>query len=272
MKYKQNLHIHTTYVDGKDSPEEMVVEAIQKGFDSIGFSEHTYLQYSSFPNQLTTDKMELYKKEIKQLKHKYQDKIDIFCGLEYDFYSEINTDDFDYLIGSVHYLDCNGNIVTFDRGLLETLDYVNANFGGDGLKFAEKYFETVVRLPEKNGFDIIGHFDLIAKNNESGKFIDTASKKYLNYGFEAIHALKGRIPFFEVNTGAISRGYMTRPYPQMEFLKEFNRCGFGVVITSDCHDKNFVDCYYDDAIKIVSEAGFKSKWVLTDSGFKEFDL
>ena len=142
MNYKQNLHVHTTYVDGKDSLEEMVIEAIHKGFGSIGFSEHTYLQYLSFPNQLTNDKIELYKKEIKQLKNKYKDKIDIFCGLEYDFYSEINTDDFDYLIGSVHYLDCNGNIVTFDRGLPETLDYVNINFDGDGLKFAEKYFET----------------------------------------------------------------------------------------------------------------------------------
>ena len=258
MKYKQNLHIHTTYADGKDRPEEMVVEAIRKGFDSIGFSEHTYLQNSSFPNQLTTDKMELYKKEIKQLKHQYQDKIDIFCGLEYDFYSEINTDDFDYLIGSVHYLDCNGNIVTFDRGLLETLDYVNANFGGDGLKFAEKYFETVARLPEKNGFDIIGHFDLITKNNEIGKFIDTSSKKYLNYGFEAIHTLNGKIPFFEVNTGAISRGYRTSPYPQMEFLKEFNRCGFGVVITSDCHDKNFLDCNFEETKSMLKSIGFKT--------------
>ena len=196
------------------SETEYWVEAIQKGFDSIGFSEHTYLQYSSFPNQLTTDKMELYKKEIKQLKHKYQDKIDIFCGLEYDFYSEINTDYFDYVIGSVHYLDCNGNIVTFDRSLKETFDYVNVNFGGDGLKFAKKYFETVARLPEKNGFDIIGHFDLITKNNEIGKFIDTSSKKYLNYGFEAIHTLNGKIPFFEVNTGAISRGYRTSPFPK----------------------------------------------------------
>ena len=272
LNYKQNLHIHTTYVDGKNSPKEMVVEAIHKGFNSIGFSEHTYLQYSSFPNQLTTDKMELYKKEIKELKHKYQDKIDIFCGLEYDFYSEINADDFDYLIGSVHYLKCNETIVTFDRGLEETLDYVNVNFGGDGLKFAETYFETVARLPEKKRFDIIGHFDIITKNNESGRFIDVSSKKYLDLGFEAIHALKGKIPFFEVNTGAISRGYKTLPYPQKEFLREFKNCGFGVLITSDCHNKDFIDCYYDEAKELICEAGFNSKWVLTDNGFKEVSL
>ena len=38
LKHKQNLHIHTTYADGKDKPEEIVVEAINRGFDSIGFS------------------------------------------------------------------------------------------------------------------------------------------------------------------------------------------------------------------------------------------
>lgn len=34
LDYKQNLHIHTTYADGKDSTEEIVAEAIRKGFHS----------------------------------------------------------------------------------------------------------------------------------------------------------------------------------------------------------------------------------------------
>lgn len=115
MNAKQNLRIHTTYADGKDRPEELIFEALARGFDSIGFSEHTYLPYSSYPNQLTVDKMARYRQEIADLKVKYQGKINIFCGLEYDFYSEVDTEGFDYLIGSVHYLDCSGEIVTFDH-------------------------------------------------------------------------------------------------------------------------------------------------------------
>jgi len=272
LNNKQNLHTHTTFVDGKDTPEEIVVEAIHREFHSIGFSEHTYLKYSSFPNQLTTEKIEIYKKEVAELKRKYQDKINIFCGLEYDYYSQVNTDDFDYLIGSVHYLDCAGNIVTFDHGLKETVEYIDAHFGGNALNFAKEYFETVARLPEKGNFDIIGHFDLITKNNEKGKFIDVSSKEYLALGMEAIHALKGKIPLFEINTGAISRGYRTSPYPQMEFLKEFNRLGFGAVITSDCHDKAFIDCHFEEAKSLLEAAGFKSKWILTNNGFKEVAL
>ena len=270
--YKQNLHIHTSYADGKDTPEEIVLEAIERGFGSIGFSEHSYMPFSSYPYQMTVEQTADYKEEIAALKEKYKGTIDVFCGMEFEFFSEQSTDGFDYLIGSVHYLDFDGKILGFDRGLEETLSYVKDNFGGDGLAFAKKYFETVETLPERRSFDIIGHFDLLTKNNEKGKFIDTASKSYLDMGFEAIHALKGKIPFFEVNTGAISRGYRSSPYPQLDFLKEFHRLGFGTMITSDCHDKGFIDCHYEEARALLLEAGFKSKYILTENGFAEVEL
>lgn len=272
MNCKQNLHSHTTYADGKDKIEEIVVEAIRRGFDSIGFSEHTYLCYSSFPKQLTLADMDLYKKEIFCLKQKYQGKIDIFCGLEYDCYSDVHAYGFDYLIGSVHYLDVKGDIKTFDKGLEETLRFIEENFNGNSLEFAKKYFETVSLLPKKKDFDIIGHFDLITKNNEKGNFIDVSSKEYLYSGYEAIHALEGKIPLFEVNTGAIARGYMKTPYPQFEFLQEFKKCGFGVVITSDCHNKDFLDCYFEESRNMLISAGFKSRFILTDNGFKEVEI
>lgn len=272
MKNKQNLHTHTTFSDGKDTPDALILEAVERGFDAIGFSEHPCVRCSANPYQYEVEDVEAYKELIHNLKRKYQEKIDIFCGLEYDFYSDVNTDGFDYLIGSVHYLDCNGNIETFDCGLEETLDYIRKNFSGNGLAFAEKYFETAAQLPQKDNFDIVGHFDLITKNNDAGRFIDTSSKEYLYSGYEAINALKGHIPFFEVNTGAIARGYKTAPYPQIEFLKEFRRCGFGAVITSDCHNKNYVDCCFEEAAELLSAAGFQSKWILTENGFKEISL
>ena len=272
MKYKQNLHVHTNYADGKDTPEEIIIAAIQKGFTSIGFSEHSYMPFSSYPYQMTVPQTEDYKKEIAALKDKYKGMIDIFCGMEFESFSEQPTDGFDYLIGSVHYIDINGTPLGFDRGLEETLDYINDNFGGDGLAFAKKYYETVACLPERRSFDIIGHFDLLTKNNEKGGFINTSSKQYLDMGMEAIHALKDKIPFFEVNTGAISRGYRSAPYPQMDFIKEFYNLGFGAVITSDCHNKHFLDCFYDESRELLAAAGFRSQWILTDHGFEEVEL
>ena len=272
MSHLQNLHTHTTYVDGKDTPEELILRAIELGFGSIGFSEHSYLPYSSFPNQLTDEKLQCYRQEILALKQAYTHAIEIFCGLEYDFYSNVDTAGLEYLIGSVHYLQCGDEIKTFDVGLKETHDYIERYFGGDAMAFAKKYYETVARLPERENFDIIGHFDLLTKNNEQGKFLDTSAKEYLHFGFEAIHALKGKIPFFEVNTGAISRGYTSKPYPQIEFLKELHACGFGAVITSDCHNKTFLDCHFEDAKALLARAGFSSRYILTNNGFKEIGL
>lgn len=272
MNHLQNLHIHTTYADGRDSPEEIVLKAIEKGFHSIGFSEHTYMEFSDYPYQMTVADMPKYKNEILSLKEKYKNQIEIFCGLEYELFSDVQADEFDYLIGSVHYLEIDGEKVGFDKGVEEVKNFVNTHFNGDGLKFAQKYFDTMLLLPKKRNFDILGHFDLLIKTNEQNGFIDTSSKEYLNYGYEAIRSLKGKIPFFEVNTGAIARGYKTTPYPQIDFLKEFKNCGFGAVITSDCHDKNFIDCYYNEARDMLIEAGFRTLWILTSNGFKEVKI
>ena len=272
MNNKQNLHTHTTYADGWDTPEEIILAAIEKNFDAIGFSEHTFLAASALTEQMDEEKTEQYKKEIRALKEKYRGTIDIFCGLEYESYSDVSTDGFDYLIGSVHYFDFDGRISGFDKRLEPTLEFINNNFGGDGLKFAKRYFERVAELPSIGNFDILGHFDVLIKNNDAGKFIDTGSKEYLDMGFEAIRALKGKIPFFEVNTGAISRKYKTSPYPQTEFLKEFKDLGFGALITSDCHNKNFLDCYFEESRELLAAAGFKSRWILTDNGFVEVEL
>ena len=230
------------------------------------------MSFSDYPYQMTVADSQRYKSEIRALKEKYRGQIDIFCGLEFEMFSDVPTDGYDYLIGSVHYLDFPEKPLGFDRGLKETREYIADNFGGDATAFAKKYYETVARLPEKGNFDIIGHFDLITKNNESGRFLDTEDEKYLGFGVDAIHALKGKIPLFEVNTGAISRGYRTSPYPQPVFLHEFYECGFGAVITSDCHDKNFLDCFYPESRGLLAAAGFKSRWILTDGGWKEVAL
>ena len=58
----------------------------------------------------------------------------------------------------------------------------------------------------------------------------------------------------------------------MDFLNEFRENGFGAVITSDCHNKNFVDCYFEESQEILREAGFKSRFVLTNNGFEEVEL
>ena len=76
----------------------------------------------------------------------------------------------------------------------------------------------------------------------------------------------------EVNTGAISRGYRTTPYPDKFILKEMKRLGFGVVISSDCHDARMVDCYFAESEQLLKECGFKEQYVLKKEGFVPIEL
>jgi histidinol-phosphatase (PHP family) len=271
MYQKQNLHTHSTFCDGKDTPEEMIQEALKSGFDSLGFSMHSYLSCSNYAI-VTREKVVAYRQEISRLKEKYRGIIDIFLGLEQDVLSEDAAVGYDYTIGSVHYLHTKNGKKGFDVGLEGTLAYIDAHYDGDAMKFAKAYYEMAATIPDHGDFDIIGHFDILTKNNELGKFLDVDSKEYLGYALDAMDALKGRMSVFEVNTGAISRGYRTTPYPQMALLKAFRQKGFGVVITSDCHDKNYLDCYFEESKMLLREAGFRSQLVFTSQGFQEVAL
>ena len=265
IRYKQNLHTHTVFCDGKDTPEELICEAISRGFNSLGFSIHSFLKRKT----IDQEKIEAYKAEILRLKEKYRGSFDVFLGIEYELWTELSPSDFDYTIAAVHYLLTKDGYRNFDTKLEGTLNFVNNYFDGNSMAFAKTYYETLSKIPEYGSFDIVAHFDIITKYNEQHPFIDTDSKEYMSYAFGAIDALAGKIPFFEVNTGAISRGYRTIPYPELNLLKEFKKRGFGAVITSDCHDKNYLDCHFDEARELLISAGFKSKFILTQNGFEE---
>ncbi len=271
MINKQNLHTHTIYCDGADVPEDIVIEAMEKGFESIGFSGHSYMKYSPFFVK-QGNKTEECKKEVLKLKEKYKNRIKIYLGLEVDMYSEPDMVGYDYLIGSVHYLKYGQEYIGFDRTDRDVEYIIDRYFNGDGMKYAIAYYENLAQLPRYGNFDIIGHFDLITKHSDTREFFDASSATYINAAIEAAEELAGKIPLFELNTGAISRGYRKTPYPSTTIIKEMKRLGFGVVITSDCHNKSMLDCNFDEAAELLKDCGFKEKYILTDSGFKSVSL
>ncbi len=277
MNTLQNLHTHTKYCDGKDTVEEVILEACEKGFGAIGFSGHCYCfsEHSSesySPFSMSLEGTNKYRKEIASLKEKYAGRIEVYCGLEVDMYSGIDLSGYDYLIGSVHYLMKDGNLIGMDRSAEEVRKIIETHFSGDGMEYAKTYYAELAKLPEYGDFDIIGHFDLLTKHKEKECFFDTNTKEYQYLAIEAAEKLAGRIPFFEVNTGAIARGYRTTPYPETFLLKELKRLGFGAVISSDCHERAKLDCEFKQAVDLLRSCGFQEKYILTEEGFKAVEL
>ena len=267
MYYKQNLHVHCTYCDGKDTMEEMVEEALRQGFNSIGFSSHSYIPGSK--SSMQPPRIPEYKANISRLKEEYRGRIDLFCGLEVDACSQVEKEGFDYFIGSVHYLQKDGRRFGFDVGTYDRLRSILDEYvDGDGMEFARLYYEKVADLPSCGDFDIIGHLDIVNKLCQKGVVFDEESPRYRAYALDAIHALAGKIPFFEVNTGGVARGYRDSVYPAPFLLKELKALGFQPVISSDCHDKRNLSFYYDHARGLLLAHGFTHQMILTDRGFE----
>ncbi len=269
MNCLQNLHTHTTYCDGKDTPEQMVLAAIKAGFGSIGFSEHAPTRSPMSP---TEEKLAEYRREVRALCEQYKGQIDIFCGLEFDTESQTPLDEYDYVIGSMHYLHKDGARCSVDGSVEQVRNAIDDHYGGCGMEFALDYFKNLCTLPAFGKFDIVGHFDLVSKNCERADFFDVNDPAYIRAGLAAIDAIAGKIPFFEVNTGAISRGYRTTPYPAPIFLRAFRERGFGAVISSDCHDARNLRCGFGDAAALLRACGFTERYILTKGGFEAIPL
>lgn len=266
-KYPQNLHTHGVLCDGKSEYEDTVKSAIELGLQSIGFSGHSHTDFDE-SYCMSKENTVLYKKIINELKGKYSGIIDIFCGIEFDIFSDDNPANYDYVIGDCHYINKGGRYLPVDGSADEVAKFIAEDFGGDGMEFANAYYENMALLPTLPKCDIAGHFDLLMKNNEVLRYIDPASKKYRDTALQSITAVAEKIKIFEINVGSIARGYRSIPYPEDFLLKRIRELDCGVVISTDCHNKDYLDTNMDTGMKLAKEAGFGEVLILTNDGFK----
>ena len=267
----QNIHSHTIYCDGSLTPEEMVAAAIAKGCDSFGFSGHSYASFDA-KHCMSLENTRRYILELGQLKEKYAGKIELFTGIEQDYYSGKIPGEFDFIIGSIHYIKKEGELVCVDAGARSQKLAVETNFGGDYYAMAETYFETVADVAQKTGADIIGHFDLVTKYNFGGNLFDESHPRYVAAALSAMDEILKSRKLFEVNTGAMYRLGKPEPYPAVFLLKELSKRGGEVIITSDSHDADSICYKFDEMQELLKTCGFKYSKRLTKNGFEDVKL
>ena len=111
-------------------------------------------------------------------------------------------------------------------------------FDGAAIDFAalsEAYYETLSMIPEYFKPDIIGHLDLVTKYNEGDRLFDTTSERYQRAARSAVDALVPLGVPFEINTGAIARGYRVTPYPSLPLIEYIKGRGAQLILSSDAH-------------------------------------
>jgi len=278
---KINFHTHSTFCDGKNTAEEMLLAAIEKGFDVLGFSSHCMHPldpefYKPFDDiwHIPAGNIKAYTEEINRLKEKYSDKIKIFLGFEADYFSspvygtaipDKNTYSVfspDYLIGAVHFVNTDKGFYTVDHHaevIKENLIrlYSKANGQIDGKAAVCDYFAAEREMLEKGNFDILAHPDLLRKRNGELKFFSEEESWYKDELKATAKAIAKAGVITEINTGAIARGAMDSTYPSRAFLELLHANGVPICINSDAHTTDGLDCAFDRAAEEARQAGYK---------------
>ncbi|GFI62126.1 histidinol-phosphatase [Clostridiales bacterium] len=266
-----DFHIHSTYCDGKNTLLEIAEAAEKKGLNAIGFSGHAYTPFDksycmSMENTLK------YIEEAKRLKAEYAGRMEVYLGIEMDIFSQSDLADMDYVIGSVHYVLKDGHHLPVDESEKLFLDNINEYYDGDVFRFCEDYYKEITQLASVDEVDIIGHLDLLNKFNEGGRLFDIHNKRYETAINEAIYNLAAREKILEINTGAMARGYRSRPYPDMDILKKWNSLGGEIIFSSDAHSIDGLCYKFDEAEKIAKSCGFSKAVIFSGGELKEFSF
>ncbi|MCQ2478905.1 MAG: histidinol-phosphatase HisJ family protein, partial [Clostridia bacterium] len=198
-----NLHTHTVFSDGENTPREMIEAAIDAGLSKIGISDHSYTPFDE-SYCMKADAADNYRAEINKLKSEYEGRIKVLCGVEQDYYAPKKAEGYDYIIGSVHYFKFGDEYVAVDEDAETLIKAANKYFNGDFYKLAEKYFDTVSDIVNKANADIIGHFDLISKYNDKYNLFDVNDKRYKAAWKSAADKLLKSGAVFEINTGVLT--------------------------------------------------------------------
>lgn len=265
-----DLHTHTTFCDGKSTPEEMAESAAAKGFKTLGFSAHSPISFDD--GCMKAEDEPEYRKCISAMKGKYSDRLCILLGIERDMLSPTDGFKYDFTVGSAHYIPVSGGFVPVDwsAGVMEKA--VKEHFGGDFYKYTDAYFSEVSRVAAVTKCDIIAHFDLVSKFNEGGRYFDEECPRYLAAAKEALRELvKYGVPF-EINTGAVARKNRLTPYPSQTLLKEIRSLGGDIVISGDTHSAADLGRYFTMAVSWAKAAGFTCARFMSPDEFANIPL
>lgn len=157
----KNYHTHTArchHAMGTD--EDYVQIAIQEGYSTLGFSDHACWYYPSgfHPHiRMLETEFDGYQKSILDLKQKYQDQIEILCGMEAEYFPEYMSwlknfckeKQLDYLIFGNHYYQS---------------DETGIYYGNCSMDHVEDYFTSTLEGLQTGMYSCLAHPELILLN------------------------------------------------------------------------------------------------------------
>ncbi|MDD2430198.1 MAG: histidinol-phosphatase [Firmicutes bacterium] len=236
-----------------DYVEQFLKVAKRRGISEIGFSEHCYrfkearhLLDNAWARERNVDSLKEYLELLNRAKQKGWP---IKIGIEVDYLPEaegrirefLKEYEFDYVFGSVHWLDDFG----FD--LKENLSVWEQS---DVTQVWKDYFETLLKAAESGLFDSLPHPDLIKIYNfypkeDLNSFIAEIFREIAKTGVALEASTAGwRKPIGEM-------------YPSTDILELIKVHNIPITLASDAHFPEDVGKDFDRMIPILQKAGIE---------------
>jgi len=276
-----NYHCHSRFDDGHGELEEYVQSALRKGLRTLGFAGHAPVPFAcswTMPSPLLPE----YLETARRLQAAYQQKIELLVGLEVDYIpdiispsaAQIRALSLDFTVGSVHFIGrlADGELWTADGPPEELERGLAESFNGDIRITVEGYYRRMREMVLKSAPDIIGHFDVIKKNNRDGRYFTEDAPWYRSAVIQTLDAVASSTCILEVNTGGIVRGTSGALYPSEWILAECLKREVPVMINSDAHRPEQLDGYYNEAAALLKGIGFRQLTQIGTDGRRQVPL
>lgn len=260
---KSNLHTHSTFCDGKNTLEENVLAAIQKEISVLGFTSHSMYPFWT-ESYMKPEDFSSYCTEIHRLQKKYAEQITIRLGFEADFFPGVSVPKMqhyaefepDFLIGSVHFIFEREGSFAVDNTPEAWKAGIQNYYGGNAQKAICDYFSLQKEMLLKGDFSLLGHADLIRKFNEKFPYFDESEDWYKSELKEMAKAISKSGIATEINSGAVSRGWLSKPYPSEYFLNLLHENGIPIAITADAHSAENLDYDFEKSVALAKKIGY----------------
>jgi histidinol-phosphatase (PHP family) len=226
--------------------------------------------------------LESYLREVREAKARYSGRLEIFLGIEADYIPGVTSPDhprirdlgLDFVIGSVHFAEPpdGDHSWTVDGSRQELEGGLARVYKGDIRALIERYYALVAEMAAGTRPDIIGHFDVVKKNNRTGDLFEEEEPWYRVAALEALAAVARSGSILEINTGGIVRNTSGMLYPSEWILKEAHRMRIPVMVNADAHRPQDIDGYFDQATALLLGLGFTTQRQLTSTGWMDVPL
>lgn len=244
-----DYHLHTKRCGhATGEMRDYVESAIERGLQEIGFADHLPLLHTVDRTlTMSWDDLPFYLADVTKLQHEYA-QIEIKLGIEVDYLPQHESEiaavlqeyEFDFVIGSVHFVDGWG---------IDDRRYIDNYQNYDIFDLYQRYFSLLKSAAASGLFDVMAHPDLIKKYNfRPGE--DLAHTYY-----EAADALAAADVAVEVSSAGL-RKPVKEIYPEQSFLNICCERGIPVITGSDAHHPEEVGYKFEEVLKSLQTAGY----------------